>query len=264
MIQNSVKRKLAQGQRTWGTSLVECLDPEMTSLLKAAGLDFFFVDTEHSPADYAQIQALCRTARSAGVIPMVRVTDNQPYLISRALDVGAMGVIVPRVHSADSARNAVRAAKFPPDGQRGFGLRAIITDYETRAAAESIAECNQETMVVVQIESAQGLDEVEAIASVPGLDALFIGPYDLTLSLGFVEQFGDPRFWSAVERVIEAGCRNGVAVGLQTANIELLQECARRGLTFLLYANDTQVLLEGYRRAMAELRDSLAPNTVNR
>ena len=97
-------------------------------ILAKAGLDFFFVDTEHSPASYSELQALCRTAHYAGIIPLLRVTQNRPELISRALDNGAMGVIVPRIHSFEAAREALDVMKFPPLGHRGFGLRTIITD----------------------------------------------------------------------------------------------------------------------------------------
>src|SRR5262245_55594028 len=97
---NSAKQKLQAGQTIYGTSLTECFDAEIAILLKAAGLDFFFTDTEHATADYHEIQGLCRSARGAGIIPMVRVTDSIPFLITRALDVGSMGIVVPRVHSA--------------------------------------------------------------------------------------------------------------------------------------------------------------------
>jgi 2-keto-3-deoxy-L-rhamnonate aldolase RhmA len=103
MQKNSAKKLLREGHQVYGTSLTDCLDAEFAALLKAAGMDFFFVDTEHSPADYHQIQAICRAARGVGIVPMVRVTENVPYLITRALDIGAMGLVIPRVHSAEQA-----------------------------------------------------------------------------------------------------------------------------------------------------------------
>jgi len=235
-----------------------CFDPEIASVLGAAGLDFFFVDTEHSPATYPDIQALVRSARAAGVVPLVRVTDNLPHLISRALDVGAMGIIVPRVHSPEAARAAVEVAKFPPLGRRGFGLGSVITDYHDRPAAEEIESCNRETMVVVQIESKEAVDSVEEIASLKGLDALFIGPYDLSLSLGIIEQFDKPIFWDAVDRVVAACEKSGLAAGVQSGDMAFLRETQRRGVRFLMYSSDARVLFSAYKQGIRALRETEA------
>jgi 2-keto-3-deoxy-L-rhamnonate aldolase RhmA len=257
MQKNTVKEKLKAGQTVYGTSLEIALDPEMALLLKAAGLDFFFVDTEHCPADYHEIQAVCRTARGAGIIPLVRITENEPHLITRTLDVGAMGIIVPRVHSAEEARAAVDSIKYLPEGRRGFGMRSVIHDFRFTNPVDEMASANRETLTVLQIESKEGLSCVEQIAATPRADALFIGPYDLTISMCIAEQFDSPVFWSAVERVVAACEAAGIAAGIQSPRMELLREAKRRGVRFLLYSSDVAVLLEGFRRAMAELKDAL-------
>ena len=255
MRRNTIKEMLKAGQCVYGTALEDCLEPEMPVLLARAGLDFFFVDTEHSPASYAEIQALCRAAHAVDIVPLARVAENRPELITRTLDVGAMGIIVPRVHSADAGRAALEVMKFPPFGHRGFGLRSIITDLQGKSAAEEIELCNRETLAVLMIESKQGLEHVEEIASLPGVDVLFMGPYDLTLSLGIVEQFDNPIFWNAVDRVI-AACRvAGIATGIQTSNMSLLREARKRGARFLLYGSDVAILFAGYKQAMSELKE---------
>jgi 2-keto-3-deoxy-L-rhamnonate aldolase RhmA len=251
---NTVKQQLKAGHCVYGTSLEDCLDPEIATVLAAAGLDFFFVDTEHCTASYAQIQALCRVGRSAGIIPLVRVTQNEPALISRALDVGAMGVIVPRVHSADEARAAVDVMKFPPLGHRGFGLRTIVTDLKSHTAQEEVDSANRETMAVLMIESVRGLESVEKIAATPELDALFVGPYDLSLSLGIVEQFDNPLFWNSLERVIRACKQAGIAAGLQSRDMPLLTRAREMGARFLMYGSDVSVLFAGYKEAISELK----------
>jgi 2-keto-3-deoxy-L-rhamnonate aldolase RhmA len=260
MQKNSVKERLKAGECVYGTSLEDCLDPEMAVVLAAAGLDFFFVDTEHCTASYAQIQQLCRAGRSAGLVPLVRVPQNESHLLSRTADMGPMGIIVPRVHSAEEAKAAIKALKFPPLGQRGFGLRSTITDLRSPSAAQEIESCNQETLVVLMIESKQGLSSVEDIAAVPGVDALFIGPYDLTLSLGIIEQFDNPLFWQSVDRVFKAAATNGIAAGLQTGKMDLLLEARKRGGRFLMYSSDTGVLFNGYKEAMTKLK-AAAPST---
>ena len=228
--------------------------PEVSIVLGAAGLDFFFIDTEHSATAYADIQALCRTARAANIVPLVRLTQNDPALISRALDVGAMGIIVPHVHSRSQARTVVDAVKFPPMGHRGFGLGSIVTDFRNNSAQEEVESANRETLVVLMIESAEGLSCLEQISNVGEVDALFVGPYDLPLSLGILEQFDNPVFWQAMDRVIKAGEAAGVAVGLQSSNLSLLVRAREMGARFIMYGSDFAVLLEAYREAVRRLK----------
>jgi 4-hydroxy-2-oxoheptanedioate aldolase len=228
----------------------------MAVLLAAVGLDFFFVDTEHCTASPAQIQALCRSGRGAGISPLVRVTQNQPDLISRVLDVGATGVIVPRVHHAQQARAALDVMKFPPLGHRGFGLRGIVSDFQGFPAKQGIESANRETLSVLMIESKDGLENVEEIARTPQLDVLFVGPYDLTLSLGIIEEFENPVFWKALERVIAAAAAAGVAAGLQSGNMDIITQARDMGARFLIYGSDTAILFAGYKDAMARLKNS--------
>ncbi len=254
MQKNTLKEMLKAGKCVYGTSLEDCLGSEMPVILAKAGLDFFFVDTEHSPASYSEFQALVRSARCAGITALLRVTQNRPELISRALDNGAMGIIVPRAKSLEDARQALDIMKFPPEGHRGFGLRTIVTDVMQGPAAEEIASCNRETLAVLMIETTTALEQVEEIAKLPGLDVLFIGPYDLTLALGIIEQFDSPIFWNAVDRVVAACRAAGIAAGLQTGRMPLMLEARRRGMRFLMYNSDVGILLSGYQQAMQEVK----------
>jgi 2-keto-3-deoxy-L-rhamnonate aldolase RhmA len=175
-----------------------------------------------------------------------------------------MGIVVPRVHSAELARAAVDMMKYPPRGNRGFGMRSVITDYKWTNAVDEMASADNETLVALQIESREGLSSVEEIAATPNLDVLFIGPYDLTISMGIAEQFQNPAFWDAVDRVVAACNANGIAAGLQTGDMALLKEARRRGVRFLLYSNDVTVLFEGYRNAVSELRaEAAGPRAVS-
>lgn len=263
MQENSTKKKLKAGECVYGTSLEDCLDPEIAVLLAAAGLDFFFVDTEHCTASPAQIQALCRSGRGAGISPFVRVTQNEPDLISRALDVGATGVIVPRVHDGQQARAALDVMKFPPLGHRGYGLRGIVSDFAALPAKQGIESANRETLSVLMIESKDGLENVEEIARTPELDVLFVGPYDLTLSLGIIEEFENPVFWKALERIIAAASSAGVAVGLQSGDMEIVTRARTMGARFLIYGSDTGMLFAGYKDAMGRLKNARNDSRVS-
>jgi 4-hydroxy-2-oxoheptanedioate aldolase len=254
MQKNTAKEKLARGEAIYGTSLEIALDPEMPLLLSAAGLDFFFIDTEHSPADYHEIRALCRSAKYCNIAALVRVTQNEPHLITRALDSGAAGIIVPRVHSSCEAKKATEIMKYPPHGNRGFGMLSIIHDFRFTDPQQEMESANQETITVLQIESAAGLGAVDEIASTAFVDALFVGPYDLTISMGIAEQFQSQQFWEAIDRVIHACNDAGIAAGIQSPRLDLLCEAKRRGMRFLLYASDSSVLLDGYRDGLARFR----------
>jgi 2-keto-3-deoxy-L-rhamnonate aldolase RhmA len=225
----------------------------MPVLLQAAGLDFFFIDTEHCSASFAQIKALCRVALGCGITPLVRVTQNEPALITRTLDMGVMGVIVPRVHSRAEAELALDSMKFPPMGHRGFGLHAIVTDHVPDPPQKQVESANQETMTILMIESRGGLEEVEEIARLASLDVLFIGPHDLTLALGVLGQFEHPLFLAAVRRVVAACNAAGIAAGLQTGDMDLLLRARQLGVRFLMYSSDSGILLHGYRAAMTRL-----------
>lgn len=251
---NELKKKLKIGKAAYGTCLTDYLDPEIVLPLRAAGLEFFFVDTEHSPASSGQIQGLSRSARAAEIVPMVRVVANQPYLITRMLDVGAMGIVVPHVDSPDAARTAADCVKFPPSGKRGFGLRAINTDLHNLSVSEAMASANRDTILILQIESEEALARVEEIALVPEVDVLMIGPLDLSISLGIPEQFENPVFLDAVDKVARACDKAGISAGMASTDLNVLRESEKRGVRFLVYSADFLVLLEGYKQAVQKLQ----------
>ncbi len=250
---NTIKQKLRAGGRVLGTCITDHISPEIVTVFKAAGLDFFFVDTEHSVPSYRDVQTLVRVGRGADVIPLVRVTQAEYFLIARLLDVGAMGIVAPRIGSVAEARSVVDAMKFTPDGNRGYGLRGIINDYQYAGARAEMDSANRETMVVLQVESRECVDAIFEIAAVPGVDAFMIGPFDLSISLGIPGQFDDPVFWKAFDRVVEASNKAGVAPGIHMANPKQLKQAAERGARFLVCGSDASVLLAGYRGIVQEM-----------
>lgn len=250
---NTIKHKLRAGGCVLGTCITDHTSPEIVTIFKAAGLDFFFIDTEHSVPSYRDIQTLVRVGRAADVIPLTRVTQSEYFLIARLLDVGAMGIIAPRTASVAEARAVVDAMKFTPEGNRGYGLRGIINDYNYTGARAEMDSANRETMVVLQVENKECLDAVFEVAATPGVDALMIGPFDLSISLGIPGQFDDPLFWKAVDRVVEACDKAGVAPGVHMANAKQLKRAADRGARFLVCGSDSSVLLAGFKSVVQEM-----------
>ncbi len=255
------KQKLSAGEVVCGTMLTECLRPEMMTALAASGVDFFIVDTEHSPGDLHEIEALVRASRQFGIAPLVRVTDNESFLITRLMDCGAAGIVAPRVDSAEEARRVVDAVKFPPQGRRGFGMRGILTDFTGASTAESIESSNRETFVVVQVESDEALKGLDKIVAVPGIDATMIGPQDLSISLGVPGQMAHEKLKAAYRRVLEACQGSPVAAGVHMGDAARLNELRGDGYRFLAYSTDLALIMQSLKEGLRAVRGAAAAST---
>lgn len=227
---------------------------EVAYVLAAAGFDFLVVDTEHGSAGTETVQRISRAARGAGIAPLVRVTDISYACIARALDAGALGLMVPHVETAADAREVVRCAKYPPLGERGFGLRGAITEYTGVPVADAIAWSNAETMLMAQVESRRCLDGLEEIAAVPGLDVLLVGPTDLSISLGVPGQFLHPSMQEAYRHVVSVAGRHGIAAGIHPSDIAVVQRGRDLGMRCLMVSSEVRLLLSAARQAVQSLR----------
>jgi 2-keto-3-deoxy-L-rhamnonate aldolase RhmA len=230
-------------------------------VLANAGFDWIAIDIEHTDIDISSLTHLLRAMYGRGVAPIARVTRNDTLEIRRALDVGAAGVLVPFVNSADEARRAVAAAKYPPLGVRGFSFsRANNWGVEFEAEAQS---ANESTSVMVMIESRGGVERIGEIVAVPGVDAAFIGPYDLSGSYGIPGQTQDPRVQEACRSVIAAceAAHKSVGLLIVRPTSAALQRAVADGYTLLCVGTDTVFLDQGARAARAlsvSARDSAA------
>jgi 2-keto-3-deoxy-L-rhamnonate aldolase RhmA len=251
---NQAKARLRRGEVAIGTMVSEMRNEEIAHILAAAGFDFFVIDTEHGSAGMETVQRICRAARSAGIAPLVRVTDIAYALIARTLDAGALGLMVPHVETAADAREIARCAKYPPMGERGFGLRAAVTDYSGAPVPDVIAWSNAETMLMAQVESSRCLDNLEEIAAVPGIDVLLVGPTDLSISLGVPGQFQHPTMQAAYRRVAETAERHGIVAGLHPSDLAVVQYGRSVGMRCLMYSSEVRLLLAAARQAVQALR----------
>lgn len=245
----SFRQKLKNGDQLIGT-VVSMANPQISELLAQAGFDWLFIDGEHGPLDDADIQLLIQTA---GQTPcLVRIPNLDEIAIKKALDAGATGIIVPQVNNAEQARQAVSYAKYPPMGQRGVGIsRAHGYGFDFQ---DYLARANDEVVVVVQAEHALALDEIDAIAATPGLDAVFIGPYDLSASLGKMGQVEDPSVIDAVDRITAACQQAELKLGVFGTNSEAVMPYIDRGYTLIAAATDTLLLGQAARDLMNKFR----------
>jgi 2-keto-3-deoxy-L-rhamnonate aldolase RhmA len=253
MRKNTVKEALAQGKLQLGTGFGQLRSPEIPRILAAAGFHWTFIDTEHGGFDLETVQDICRVSVLVGLSPIVRVADLQYSLIARALDCGAQGIVFPRVESAELLERAISWTKFPPLGIRGYGLSAVNLDYETVAFPAVIEHMNANTMVVMQIETQRALDMREELLAVPGIDAVMIGPADLSISLGVPGEFQHPKMVEAMEAIRDTCIRRGIAPGTQTRSAPQARFWKERGMRFLGCSNDTSMLFDRATDLVAQL-----------
>ena len=252
---NSVKQALKQGKVQLGCSFSQLRSPEVPRILAAAGLNWTYLDSEHGGFDLETLQDLCRSSVLAGLCPVVRVGDLQYPLVARALDCGAQGVLFPRVESPELLAKAISWTRFPPEGVRGYGLTAPHLEYENIAMPDVIAHLNQNTLVVFQIETKTAIERIEELLSVPNIDAVMIGPADLSISLGVPGQFDHPKLEEAIELIRDACIRHGIAPGLHMRALPLVKKWRDRGMLFLSCNSEVGFLLEKATETVAALRE---------
>ena len=251
---NRVKQALKEGKTQLGCSCSQLRSPEVLRALAAAGLDWTYLDSEHGGFDLETLQDMCRAAVQSGMCPVVRVADLQYALVARALDCGAQGVLFPRVESPELLAQAISWTRFPPLGVRGFGLTMPHLEYESISMADAITHINQNVLVVFQIETKTALDRVDELLSVPNIDAVMIGPADLSLSLGVPGQFDHPLMIEAMDKIREACDRHGIAPGLHLRALPLVKKWRDRGMRFLSCNSEIGFLLDKATETVAALR----------
>jgi 2-keto-3-deoxy-L-rhamnonate aldolase RhmA len=253
---NPVKRALAQGRTPLGTMVGEFLTTNVARVVRAAGGEFVLYDLEHSGYGVDTLRELLPATNAADVVPLVRVPDAVYDSVARALDLGALGVMIPGCESAEEARQFVEWSRFPPQGKRGFGL--LYSDaWEPDGLPATMAKANAETLLLVQIETAAGLGAVGEIAAVDGIDVLWIGQFDLTASLGIPGEFDTELFRDAVGRIVAAARASGKHVGMVCASVDDARAMLAAGLSILAYSFDTWLLERALRDGLDELRASL-------
>ena len=252
---NLTKERLRNGARVFGISLAEMRSLALPRILAGMGYDFLFFDMEHSPDGFETTCDLVWASRTAGITPIVRVPDAERFFISRILDAGAQGVIVPRVETVEQVDAIVGFCRYPPDGDRGVALGGRHTDFQPIGDPHTaMKQANDEVLVSIQIETRLGLQHVQELASRPGVDVLFVGPQDLSVALDVPNQWEAPVMNDAIRRVVDAAERSGVVVGIQGRNPELASRWMAEGVRFVVMGTTLMLLTEAARNGVNELR----------
>lgn len=244
------RQRLLDGEPLIGT-MVTLPSPAVAELLAQVGFDWLFLDAEHAPLETAELQGILQTV-STMVPCLVRIPAAGEVPIKQVLDLGAAGVIVPQVNTAEQAEQVVRWAKYAPEGTRGVGI-ARAHGYGMRFQPY-VDSANEQVTVVVQAEHAQAVENIEEIARVPGIDAVLVGPYDLSASLGRIGQVTHPQVREAVDRVTDVCLGLGRRLGIFGVTADAIQPYKERGYTLLVAGVDTIVLGRAAEGLLAELR----------
>lgn len=207
---SSFKERMGSGEVLIG-AMIETPEPDLAELMGTLGFDWFWIDMEHCPLDFKDVQTILQVVRGSEAATLVRVPWNDPVYIKRALDLGPTGVIVPWVNNRDEALKAVMACKYPPDGIRGCGPRRPVW---YMGFTEYVRKANENVVVVVQIETGDALRNLSEILSVPGVDGTMVGPADLSASLGCLGYPDEPDVVEAIKRVADAHRGTKVCPGI--------------------------------------------------
>lgn len=251
-MKNHFKELLASGKTAIGT-LVQLPSPPVVEVLAQAGFDWLLIDTEHGPIDAEKLLAMIRATGETRATPIVRVASNLDWLAKRALDAGALGVMMPGVNSPQEALAAVRAVRYPPSGNRGFGptfasLRWGLT------GAEYVRQANEAVMAIVQIEHVDSVDRIDDILSVAGIDLALIGPYDLSGSMNLLGQVGHPEVQAAIDRVLKAAKRANVPAGIFGTAADEINRYIARGFQAILIGVDVAFLDAGAKGVLGQIK----------
>ncbi len=249
-METNFRKRLINGETLIGT-VVTLFTPEVSEILSEIGYDWLWLDTEHSPFEAHSAQGMLQAANDQCAC-IVRVPSNDDVWIKKALDIGADGVIVPQVNSPEIAAQIVASCKYPPQGTRGVGIgRAHKYGLKFQ---DYIQKANDEIAVIIQAESREAVDNISAIVDVPGIDAVLIGPYDLSASLGKTGMVKDAVVQDATQKIRQSCRQAGVQLGVFGIDAEALKPYIQQGYTLLGVSSDALFLADSAASTLADLK----------
>ncbi len=243
---------------SWGTVITEYMDPQIVRAIARAGFDWIWVDNEHAYHSDDKLYEVIRTAEDVGVITLIRVRQSDYANIAHMLDMAPSGIIVPRVESPEQMRQIVDAAKYPPVGQRGFGMRPSLFGKNEMTMGECIDDQQNNRLLVVQLETPTAIRNIDSIVDAADgqVDALFYGPADFQMAVGKPDNAFGEEVLEGAQRLVEFSKRHNLSNGLPTTSIEVAQRWKDVGFNLLTYLNDDQIVSNGFaegRKAVEEL-----------
>lgn len=250
MAKNTIRQRALAGEIVLGSMVFEFFVPGMPQILSLAGAEYAIYDMEHTGLGLETLKMLVAASRGTGVVPMVRVPRGEYHFIARVLDVGAQGIMVPMVESAEQARDIAQSARYPGQGRRGAAFGFAHDNYEPGNPSDKMKEANRRNLVIAQIETERGLEAVDEIAAVKDIDCLWLGHFDLTNFLGIPGEFDNTVYIAAVKRIVAAGRRNRKALGFMAADAGWARKYRRHGFNMIATGTDQGILMAGIRSVL--------------
>jgi 4-hydroxy-2-oxoheptanedioate aldolase len=227
--------------------------PSLVEAIGYSGLDFIVIDAEHGPVEVQTAENIVRAAEITGMVPIIRVPNNESHLILRALDIGAHGVQVPHISTKKEAESAVEYSKYHPQGKRGLSPFTRAGKYGS-AVENHTLRINEKVIVVVNIEGTEGIQNLKEITNVPDVDIIFIGPYDLSQSLGKPGQVEDPEVINFIKDNVKLVKKKGKSCGSFARDLKYLEILVDCGVQYITYMVDSSMILQSYKNFMESFK----------
>ena len=253
MKKNNLKEVLKEGKNVFGP-FMKFTDPAAVEIMGFAGFDFVIIDAEHGPISMENAQNMIRAAESVNITPVIRVGNNDESLILRALDIGAQGIEIPQINSKADAVRAVKSVKYSPQGERGVCRYVRAANYSSMDKFKYFESANNETMIIAHIEGVEGINNLDEILSVPGIDVIFIGPYDLSQSLGIPGQVNHSLVVGKMKEVVLKCKENKVSVGTFADDIKTAKFWVSLGVQYMSFSVDVGILYEVSKQIVEKLK----------
>lgn len=257
MKENKLKQLIAQGKVPVGTSIFEFASPGMGRIAAQAGVDFVMIDMEHSGWSFETVKSLIATTRSVPLAVTVRVPAINYEYFAKAMDIGAQGVVAPMVETRDQADLLASSIRYAPEGRRGVAVGLALDDFSGGDVQAKLREANRNAMAGALIETVKGVENVDTIAAVKGVDILWIGHYDLTNSMGIPGQFGHRDYLAAVDKIIKAARKYDKPCGISFSDPADAPVLLKRGFRALMYWGDVWLYKEALTKGVTQIRSYL-------
>ncbi|WP_029030731.1 HpcH/HpaI aldolase family protein [Salinarimonas rosea] len=250
----SLKRKIEETGSAIGTMAFEFFVPGLPAIVAATGADFLLLDMEHSGAGFETMKAQCAACRGIGLAPIVRVPAPDYHFVARAFDVGAHGVMLPMIETAEQAAHIAACASYPPVGRRGAAFSVAHDDYRAGSPVDKMAAAAERRLVIAQIETPLGVENARAIAATTGIDVVWVGHFDLTSFMGIPAQFEHPDYRAAIDRVLEAARAAAKPAGFMATDADWAARYWDLGFRVIAYGLDHLLYQQALRAGVDLLR----------
>ena len=238
----NLKNKITSLANIRGAMVFEFFSPGIPIILKNSGCEFIIFDMEHGGLSLQQFKTLATISRSNNIYPLIRIPEVKYNYVARALDLGAVGIMTPMVNSAEEAIKIVKSSKYPPEGVRGAGFGFAHDNYQNENPLSYINKSNKELINIIQIESKLALENVEEIASIEGVDCLWVGHFDLTNFLGIPGEFNSPIYMKALDKIVDAAKSNTKSLGIMVNNKDEMQMYNNLGFNMIAVGTEMNIL----------------------